>query len=314
MLETDLQPQPKRHPVISLIIIFILVVIGFLAVGPMIGIFFAWLFYPGGDFLEYTNALQNPTIHPEVKMSLYVIQGFATAIGLILIPAWYMRSRENQSIFKFFGNRRPEWIPVLTTTFIVIIFMAVNSVFIEWNANVQFPEFARGFERWAREREDTATQLTEFLTHFESPWELLPAILVIAILPAIGEEIVFRGMIQGELLRATRNIHVAIWLAAILFSAFHIQFFGFVPRMLLGALFGYLYYWSGSLSFAVLAHFVNNGVSVIAVYLYQQGSVGFDLESPEAAPAEAVIISALLTVGLLYSFYKYFEHRKTSVA
>jgi membrane protease YdiL (CAAX protease family) len=103
---------------------------------------------------------------------------------------------------------------------------------------------------------------------------------------------------------------VSIWVAAILFSAIHFQFFGFVPRVLLGALFGYLYYWSGNLWLAILAHFVNNGFSVLAMYFYQQGKLGFDLESPESVPLNAVIISGVLTVALLYYFYKYFENRK----
>ena len=120
-------------------------------------------------------------------------------------------------------------------------------------------------------------------------------------------------MIQNELHKATNNIHVSIWFAAVLFSAIHFQFFGFVPRMLLGALFGYLYYWSGSLMLAILAHFVNNAVSVVALYLYQQGTFSFDVESQESAPLNIVIFSALLTVGLLYYFYKYYQDRKIAM-
>jgi uncharacterized protein len=115
------------------------------------------------------------------------------------------------------------------------------------------------------------------------------------------------------LFKATKNIHVSIWFAAILFSAIHFQFFGFVPRMLLGALFGYIYYWSGNLTLAILAHFVNNGVSVLALYLHQQGAFDFDMESPEAAPVQVVMFAAVVTAGLLYYFYKHFEHRKPSL-
>jgi len=201
----------------------------------------------------------------------------------------------------------------LVTVFLVIIFMAVNSIFIEWNAHVNFPDFLGEFERWAREREDAAAELTKSLTHFASAGELLLALVVIAILPAFGEELVFRGLVQTELHRATKNIHVSIWFAAFLFSAIHFQFFGFVPRLLLGALFGYLYYWSGSLVLAIIAHFVNNAVPVIALYLYQRGTVTFDVESEEAAPLNVVVMSALLTVGLLYYFYKYYQDRKTAL-
>jgi hypothetical protein len=203
--------------------------------------------------------------------------------------------------------------PAIVTAVVVIVFMVVNSVFIEWNSAVNFPDFARDFESWAREREDTAAELTRFLTQFDSSSQLYLALFIIAVLPAIGEEIVFRGLIQKELFRATSNIHVSIWFAAVLFSAIHMQFFGFVPRLLLGALFGYLYYWSGNLLLAIIAHFVNNAVSVVALYFYQQGTLGFDVESPDAAPTAMVLLSAALTAGLLYYFYKYYQDRNVAL-
>ena len=148
------------------------------------------------------------------------------------------------------------------------------------------------------------------MTKMELPIDLLVAMLVIAVLPAIGEELVFRGLIQNELYRGTKNIHVAIWVAAILFSAIHFQFFGFVPRLLLGALFGYLYYWSRNLWIPILAHFVNNGLSVLVMYFYQRGSFEYDLENPESVPLNAVIISGVVTIGLLYYLYQYFQAHK----
>lgn len=311
MVENDLNSRPQRHPVINLIMILIYVGLGFIFVGPFIGFFAALPFFPG-TMMDMVTALQDPANHPELKIPLYILQGFATLVGLIVAPAVFMRGNQ-ASVTSFFKDHKTEWIPVMLTAFVVVISMAVNSVFIEWNADFSFPEFAKGFETWARERENEATELTTFLTKFDSPGELWIAILVIAILPAIGEEIVFRGLIQNELFRGTKNIHLSIWIAAILFSAIHLQFFGFLPRLMLGALFGYLYYWSGNLSLAILAHFVNNGVSVVAMYFYQKGAFEFDLETPEAAPANVVMLCGVLTAGLLYYFYKYFEHRKPSI-
>lgn len=316
MLENHLNPKPERHPAVNLIIIIAVAAIGFLAIGPLIGYFVALPFYPGtGE--ELLNNLQDITNHPEVKTPFFIIQGCATFIGLIVLPAMFM-SQSKSSVFDFFKHHRFEWIPVAITILVVIVFMAVNSVFIEWNSKFHFPEFMpdvfKNFENWAREKEDTASEVTTFLTQFESPAELFIALVVIAVLPAIGEEIVFRGLIQSELLRATHRVHLSIWLSAILFSAIHIQFFGFVPRLLLGALFGYLYYWSGNLALAILAHFVNNATSVIALYYYQQGALDIDPESTESVPANVDVISTLLTIGLLYYFYKYFEHRKPAIS
>lgn len=311
MFEHDPGSRPEKPPVINLIIILLMVGLGFVVLGPIIGFFFALPFYDGG-MVALAESIQPPLEDPALKIPLYIIQGCATFVGLIVAP-WVYLKRRGGTLGEMLSPERIEWIPSLLTVFVVIIFMAVNSVFIEWNANFDFPEFASDFERWAKEREDTAAGMTKFLTNFGSTGELVVALVVIAVLPAIGEEIVFRGLIQNELHQATKNIHISIWFAAILFSTIHFQFFGFVPRLLLGALFGYLYYWSGSLLLAILAHFVNNGVSVVALYLYQQGAFSFDVESPESQPASIVILSAALTAALLYYFYKYYQDRKIAI-
>lgn len=310
MYENEFGNRPEKHPVVNLIIIILMVGLGFVIVGPIVGFFLALPFYEG-TMMQLADAVQQPLDHPELKVPLYIIQGSATAFGLIFAPMLFLRGRR-RSIGEFF-NKQVDWLPLLITAFIVIIFMVVNSVFIEWNLKFNFPDFANEFENWAREREDAATELTTFLTQFDSRAQLFLAILIIAVLPAIGEEIVFRGLIQNELMRGTANIHLSIWFAAFLFSAIHMQFFGFVPRLLLGALFGYLYYWSGNLMVAIFAHFVNNGVSVLALYFYQQGTLNFDLESPDAAPPSMVMISGLVTAALLYFFYKYYRERNIAI-
>jgi uncharacterized protein len=311
MLENQLYKRPYRGPVFTLLLILAIVAVGFIFVGPFIGMLAALPFYPG-TMLEMFEALKDPTSDPGLKIPLFIMQGFATLIGLIVGPALFL-ARAGKPISIFFKKNKVEILPVIVTVIVVIVFMVVNSIFIEWNSTFNFPSFADEFEQWARSLEDEAERTTQYLTTFTSEWEVLIALLVIAVLPGIGEELVFRGLIQNELLKATKNIHVSIWFAAFLFSAIHFQFFGFVPRMFLGALFGYIYYWSGNLSLAMLAHFVNNGISVIALYLHQQGKFNFDMETPQAAPANVVLFAAAVTTGLLYYFYKYFEHRKPSL-
>jgi membrane protease YdiL (CAAX protease family) len=186
--------------------------------------------------------------------------------------------------------------------------MIVNSILMDWNLNFEFPSFLKGFEHWVREREHAVALKTEMLYKFDSSVELLIALLVIAVLPGIGEELVFRGLIQNELYRGTGNIHLSIWIAAAIFSALHMQFFGFVPRLLLGALFGYLYYWSANLSFAMLAHLIFNGATLAFLYFHQKYSFELDIESPVT-----VLTSAGLAGALLFYFYKYFENRKPPV-
>jgi hypothetical protein len=183
--------------------------------------------------------------------------------------------------------------------------MVVNSVFVEWNANMKMPEFMNGFERWARGLEDNARILTEFLTDFNGMSQFLIAMVVIAIIPAVGEEFVFRGLLQNYAQGFIKNHHLAIWFTAFLFSAFHLQFYGFFPRAFLGIAFGYLYFWSGNLIIPMVAHFINNGFTLMMIYMYRSDTINFNIESSESPSLITVIPMAIIGAALLFFFYKY---------
>ncbi|ELR71438.1 abortive infection protein family [Fulvivirga imtechensis AK7] len=278
-------------------------------IGSYIGLLLSIPFYEG-TIIEMAEAFANPMNNPQIKLPLFISQGVTTLLGMIIVPALYLKVRENKSLAIFFKNPLG-WVPLLACVIIVISFMVVNSIFIEWNANVSFPDFMKGFEEWARGKEDKLAEVTIYLTNFESTTDLIVAFIVIAVLAPVGEELLFRGFLQNEFHRGSGNIHVAIWLSAILFSAIHIQFFGFVPRLLLGALFGYLYYWSGNLWIPILAHFVNNGFTLVMLYLHQKEVVTYDLENTEAVPLSTVLIFIIITAGLLYYFRYYFLNAST---
>ncbi len=308
---SELKGISQRPAWLSIIFILLTATFGFVIIGPLIGFFIAMPFYDGSLF-DLTEKIANPTAHPEIRLPILIMQGCATLIGLIMIPFLYIWSIEKMNAVSWITEKSTTIIMVIVTALIVISFMAVNSVFIEWNANITFPDFLKGFGDWAGAREAEAERLTKFFTTFNSTGDFLLGLFVIALLPAIGEELVFRGMLQREVFRASGNHHIAIWVSAIIFSAFHMQFFGFVPRVLLGALFGYLYVWSGHLLLPMIAHFVNNGFSVLMMYLYQIGAISTDMESPEAAPLPLVASFTLVFFALLFYFKKYHStHNQT---
>jgi len=299
-----IESSTPRNPYVTILITLVVSFFGFQVAGSLIGFMIAIPFYPG-TLDQMLKSVASPEADPGMKIPMFIMQGFGSFFGLILIPTLMLRAWR-QPVTQFFDKKIPP-LAVILTFVILMSFMIVNSVFIEWNEKVVFPDFLAGLEKWARATEDKLAEVTQYLTHFDSFAQFIIAFIVIAVIPAFGEEIVFRGIIQNEFYRGTRNIHVAIWLSAIIFSAFHVQFYGFVPRMLLGALFGYLYHWSGNLYLPVLAHFFNNGASVIAMYFYQQGAIPMDIENAEAAPWPAALSAAVVTLVLMSFFKKYYR-------
>lgn len=246
----------------------------------------------------------NPAASPNSWYELMVLQA-VNHLGTFLLPAlayWYMIERRT---WDQFNPRTVSAVAGLGLIgLIVIAFMPFDGLIIEWNQNLHLPETLAPIEQWIRNKEKGLEGITKYLTTFSTSGQLIVAILVIAVIPAIGEETLFRGILQRNISYWTGNVHVGIWLAAALFSAIHVQFLGFFPRMLLGALFGYLYLWSGNLWVPILAHFVNNGFTVLMVYLHQQKMIAMDIESTESVPVLGALVSGIVTVGLLYYFQK----------
>jgi membrane protease YdiL (CAAX protease family) len=135
---------------------------------------------------------------------------------------------------------------------------------------------------------------------------LLLNVLMLAIIPALGEELVFRASLQKILGRWTGNYHLAIWLSAIIFSGIHFQFYGFFPRMFLGALFGYLLVWSGSIWLPILAHFLNNAMATVGAYVLQLEGKSIDQAfEPDPVNMPVLIASTVAFVGLVWYFHNY---------
>lgn len=291
------------HPIGAFFLIILFIFAG-LFVGQFIG--FA-LIIPiiGLDMGAISDFSENMVRNDAYRLPLFIVQGATAFTAFVLAPILYLRFIAGITLSALFNIKHKLLIPLTFTVFITISFIAVNAVFIEWNANLQFPEYLQGFEQWARNAEDSAQELTMFLLNFQSPAYFVLAIVVVALLPALGEELVFRGLIQNQLRTLTGNAHLAIWLAAILFSAIHMQFFGFVPRLLLGALFGYLYYWSGSLWMPVVGHFVNNGLTLLLIYAGQREWIEYDMNEVAPLSWTNILPLALIFVILMYYFYRH---------
>jgi membrane protease YdiL (CAAX protease family) len=194
------------------------------------------------------------------------------------------------------------WLMVIL---IEVAFMGFNGWLQELNQNFVFPESLKGLEQALKSMEDKLAEATRFFTNFTSFWQFILAFIVIAIIAGVGEELVFRGLLMRKLFLGTKNIHVAIWLAGFIFAVIHFQFYGILPRMMLGVLFGYLYYWTGNIVVPIVAHIFNNGLAIVIMYLYNLKIVKTDLESIDHVPMPIVLFSLVATIGLLFLFRNY---------
>ena len=219
-----------------------------------------------------------------------------------LIP--YFVIRNNPSYLM--NYKKVKLLPVIMVIFTTVFFIILNAPVIEWNKSISFPSFMSSFESWALLKEKQLESLTLYLVSFENNFEYLIGIMAIAIIPGFCEEYFFRGVLQKNLNLLLKNAHIAILLSSLLFSAFHLQFYGFFPRFFLGVFFGYLFYWSGSLMYPVIAHALNNFLSLTVFYAASSGLFGEDIDvsvnsSPEiplALIAFSIIIFIFLVVIL----------------
>ena len=293
------------HPLWVLLLLLAFVLGGAFIAQFLFLILANWIF--GMGLADFTKMIADPAAYTGGSGVLMLMQGLVSFFMFILAPLFLIQSF-GYNIGDYLNWKQRPWLwALLLSGILIVLIMPANSVIINWNASFNFPDSMQGFENWAKAKETEAAELTKLLAKFGSISELLVGLLVIAVIPAIGEELVFRGVIQRQLHRWSGNAHVAVWVAAIIFGAIHVQFFGFLPRTILGALFGYLYIWSGRISVPIVAHFVNNGFTVFLLYLQQNKIVNFNIESTDSMPLYTVVISVMLSAAAMYYLYQYFS-------
>jgi len=302
------QHRGENHPATSLILLLALVFAGSILFG-MLSLFIGLVATGGAAGLGNLESLLSADMsHPGF---LKIVQA-GSSIGMFVVPALLMgvveKRRHRYLDFKAPVNPQLWFIIVGIMFFSAPIFEQA----IKLNERLVLPEALAGLEAWMKAKEAELERLTHLFLSDTTYWGLFVNLVVVAVIAAIGEEFLFRGCVQGILVRWLKNPHVAIWLTAVIFSAIHLQFYGFLPRMLLGALFGYLLLWGKNIWLPVLAHFINNAAAVIAAfYLQRQGRSLDDMDFGEQIPSYLYFISFVLTVVLLYQYHKTATARNT---
>ena len=214
----------------------------------------------GGWMMVYGNS--------QTTESLKWLQLFQTICTFLIPPvlcAWMWD--ENRKPFRWLklDQKADPQLFVLAVAIMVCAIPAIN-LLADWNSRIELPESLGFIEQKMRLMEEAAAALTERFMQADSIGGLLINIGLMALLPALSEELSFRGTLQ-QILGRNSSTHLAVWITAFVFSAIHMQFYGFIPRMLMGALFGYVFIWTGCLWIPIVMHFTNNGIAVLVHYI-----------------------------------------------
>lgn len=236
---------------------------------------------------------------------------FIQAIGVFILPPLVLSYLWSEKPIEYLRlHKKSKALDVIYVFVFMVLIIPFVNLLGDLNQHMELPKALEGIENWMKTSEKQAQILTEKLLAVKDVQGLFVNILLIAILPALGEELIFRGALQ-RILHEWKGAIFAIWVTAFVFSAIHMQFYGFVPRLLMGAFFGYLLVWSGNLWMPILAHFTNNVLAVIFYYFKNNGYQMPDIDT--IGTGETIwlgIVSGALGVFGFFFLKKYFEKQK----
>lgn len=259
-----------------------LVVIG-LIVGSVIGLLYAII--SGNDIMSLN--------------SLRFMQISSQIFTFVLPPILYAMLVKERP-FKSLGFSKSTILWLILGVAMMYTILPLNSIFTEWNANIKFPESLASFEKLMQDLQENATEIMMRFINVDTIGGLILNLFMIAGLAALGEELLFRSVIQTSLIRICKNAHIGIFIASAIFSLFHMEFYGLLPRLVLGLLMGYMYYYSRSIWIPMAMHFANNGTIVFLYYLNNIGAINIDVESFGETNIFVLILSIIAMVALFW--------------
>lgn len=234
------------------------------------------------------------------NLNTAIILQISTQLGLFILPPFLFSWLVSENPLTFLGwnsvSEKKIFIPAILLMFASLPF--IHSL-AQLNQMIQLPEWLSGLESWMQQKEEEAEKMTQLFLNVTTINGLLINLMMIGLLPALGEELVFRSIFQPVLARLLRNKHLGIIFAALLFSIMHFQFYGLIPRFALGLFLGYFYHWSGSIWVPVMMHLANNAAAVIAYYLHFNGFTATPMDEFGASSGSFLFISSVIFSGLL---------------
>ena len=219
---------------------------------------------------------------------------------IFLLPSTYFLYFNKINISDYWGLRkRQNFLTILSVTLLLLFAAPVVNWLTDINSKINFPENWSSISNWLNSREAETKELTDKFLNTSSYWSLIGNIFVMALIPAICEESLFRGCIQKILTDSMKSYHIAIIITAIIFSAVHLEFSGFIPRIYLGLILGYVFYYTGSIWMSSLIHFLNNLSAVILQFWEYNFNSGQEYHTALTDTNIALVIVSLIVTTLL---------------
>ena len=221
------------------------------------------------------------------------------SVGTFIVPAFLFSYLFEGDLFSYYKFRNPTGMaPMLLVILMMVSVIPFINYMAEINLKMEIP--IRALDQLLRSLESTAEEMMVAFTATKNIGGLLVNLLMIGVIAAVGEELIFRGLLQRLMCDMVKNVHLAILITALIFSAFHFQFFSFLPRFVLGLVLGYLMYYGQSIWYPILAHFVNNAMGVIYYYFNSRGSADDMLE--EIGTSTLIPVAAVVSLALFIIF------------
>ena len=239
--------------------------------------------------------------------SMRIVQWLQSLFGLLL-PALIAAYLFSPSMLKYLSlNNGVQFRLMGWSVLAYLFFMPVLNVVVSWNERIQLPDFLNGVETWMKTMEENSRAVMEQMLATDSMGGLLLNLLLIAVVTGICEELLFRGVVQRLFYDRYKNVHIAVWATAFIFSAIHVQFYGFFPRLLMGAFFGYMLAWSGSIYVPIVLHIFNNALVVVSDDWVKRGLVESNTIETIGTNSETYIYAVLggiLTIVAISYIYR----------
>ncbi len=300
----------NRPPFVQLLVLLLLILSSTLFTF-FVGVLLAMPFY-GTDVLNILVDAGNLSSESDIALMKYF--QVVNQLGIFFIPVLVFALLVSKSLFSYLRlNHEPAPVSILLTIFLVFSILPLIHLLVEVNEAMKLPGFMGWLEEWMKSSEENAMKLTDAFLSTTTISGLLANIFMIGLLAAVGEELLFRSALIRVFTSWFNSVHLAVLVSSVLFSAFHLQFFGFLPRFVLGLIFGYLFVWSGSLWLPILAHFVNNASAVIVYYLVNIGYIQTDAEDFGATDNILLLISSITISIALVALIYFTERKKQSI-